>query len=262
MTTATTVRANGTDLYAETRGSGPALLLVPGATGDGGQYDLLADALAATHTVVTYDRRGNSRSPAPDGQTSTSIDEQADDAAALLRALNLAPARVFGNSHGALVALALALRHPDVVVDVALHEPALMSVLAEPDAALAVIQPIIGEGMAAGGPRGGAEAFLRFAAGTAYEALSSATADRMLGNAETLFEREFGAFAAWRPDAAELARLGVPVRVLAAAESAPFFAEAAAWIARQVGTDVRTVPGGHMAFLDRPDDIAAAIVTP
>jgi len=58
-----------------------------GATGDGGHFDAIADLLSDEFTVVTYDRRGNGRSPAPAGWKTTSPEEQADDAAGLLAAL-------------------------------------------------------------------------------------------------------------------------------------------------------------------------------
>jgi pimeloyl-ACP methyl ester carboxylesterase len=63
------VTVNGAELYYEVRGSGPPVLLIMGGTGDGGHFDTLADRLADEFTVVTYDRRGNGRSPIrPDGQ--------------------------------------------------------------------------------------------------------------------------------------------------------------------------------------------------
>jgi pimeloyl-ACP methyl ester carboxylesterase len=43
------------------------VLLIMGATGDGGHFDKLADRLADEFTVITYDRRGNGRSPVPTG---------------------------------------------------------------------------------------------------------------------------------------------------------------------------------------------------
>src|SRR3954447_14877381 len=67
-----TVTANGTELYYETRGDGPPVLLIMGATGDGGHFDALADLLADEFTVISYDRRGNGRSPVPTGWTTTS----------------------------------------------------------------------------------------------------------------------------------------------------------------------------------------------
>lgn len=107
---------DGVRLYHEIRGCGAAtLLLIPGASGDGGVFAAAARCLADRFTVVAYDRRARSRSPRPAGWSRTSVDEQADDAAALLRALGLAPAHVFGTSSGATIALNLALRHPQVV---------------------------------------------------------------------------------------------------------------------------------------------------
>jgi alpha-beta hydrolase superfamily lysophospholipase len=38
-----------------------------GATGDAGHFERLAKLLADGFTVVTYDRRGNGRSPRPPG---------------------------------------------------------------------------------------------------------------------------------------------------------------------------------------------------
>ena len=71
------VEVDGAQLYCEVRGAGEPLLLVVGLTGDAGWYEPLADLLAERHTVITYDRRANSRSPRPPGWTSTTIGEQA-----------------------------------------------------------------------------------------------------------------------------------------------------------------------------------------
>ena len=114
---------NGAQIYYEIRGSGPPLLLIMGLTGDAGWFEPLAELLAKQFTVVTYDRRANSRSPRPEGWTSTSIAEQADDAAGLLSALRLSPAIVFGNSFGAMILLELIIRHPRSVRGAVAHEP-------------------------------------------------------------------------------------------------------------------------------------------
>ena len=83
-TTSGLIQAGTTKLYHEVRGSGPPLLIT-GGTGDAGEWANLAPTLAEECTVVTYDRRGISRSPRPDRWTATSMAEAADDAAALLR---------------------------------------------------------------------------------------------------------------------------------------------------------------------------------
>src|SRR4029450_12721520 len=99
------VAVNGTELYYEIRGTGPPVLLIMGATGDGGHFDELAELLSDEFTVVSYDRRGNGRSPVPPGWTTASAGEQADDSAALLDALGTGPAAVFGTSAGGICAL-------------------------------------------------------------------------------------------------------------------------------------------------------------
>src|SRR5262245_53822427 len=52
----------GARLHYETRGSGPLMVMVPGANGEAGAFEAVAEHLAAHYTVVTYDRRGFSRS--------------------------------------------------------------------------------------------------------------------------------------------------------------------------------------------------------
>jgi alpha-beta hydrolase superfamily lysophospholipase len=97
---------SGARLYHEVHGSGDAvLLLIPGGNGDAGPYAPLARALAgAGYTVVSYDRRGYSRSPAsgpppPEGW----LAEDVTDALALLdRYSPGAPACVMGSSSGAI----------------------------------------------------------------------------------------------------------------------------------------------------------------
>ena len=105
-----TAAIHGIELYYETRGSGLPVLSIQGATGDGGYFDRIADLLANEFTTVTYDRRGNSRSPAPVGWMHTSIEEQAEDAAGLLTALGLKAAIVFGTSGGGAIGLELVRR--------------------------------------------------------------------------------------------------------------------------------------------------------
>src|SRR4028118_424522 len=101
MDTASTgnlIEVNGVKIYHEVRGNGPSVLFIAGATGDSGHFQRVAELLSDEFTVVTYDRRANSRSPRPEGWESTSTKEQSDDAAALIEALDVAAAAIFGAS--------------------------------------------------------------------------------------------------------------------------------------------------------------------
>ena len=81
----------------------------------------MVPGLAESFRVVVYDRRGHSRSQRPD--TPGSVDEDGDDLAALLEALELAPAHVVTNSYGGNIALRLATRRPEVFRSLSCHEP-------------------------------------------------------------------------------------------------------------------------------------------
>lgn len=115
----------------------------PPTPGDGAHFEALAAALEG-YTVVTYDRRGTSRSPRPSGWSTTTVAEQADDAAHLIRGITSDPAVVYGTSNGAMVALELALRHPERVSTVLLHEMPLLSVLSEPDPVRHMLSELLG----------------------------------------------------------------------------------------------------------------------
>jgi pimeloyl-ACP methyl ester carboxylesterase len=260
------VQANGTLMHTETRGHGPAVLLIAGAGGDAAQLARVAAALADEFCVTTYDRRGNSRSPRPTGWAATSLAEQADDAAALLAALGQAPAVVVGTSAGGSVALELALLHPEAVRAAIVHEPPILAATSDPQAVTAGLAALIGQGMAAGGPPAAMEAFLRWAAGDeALAAVDPADRDRWLGNGEVFFGVEQAAFLAYAPAVEALA--GAQVPILAAASSASrdpasphhFLYQAATWLARQLDADLVEVPGGHMAYLTNPAAVAEGL---
>lgn len=261
------VRANGTDLYCEIRGGGPPVLCIAGATGDAGHFARVADLLADEFTVVTYDRRGNSRSPRPAGWTATSMAEQADDAAGLLGALGLAPAVVFGTSGGAVILLELLRRHPEALRAALVHEPPLLAVLPGGAELGAQFQALTEEAIAAHGLRGAMELFIRANAGdAAFEQLDPALRERMLGNAGVLFSAELEAFVTYVPDAAALARAGVPVYALAGADhrdadllQGGYLYAAARWVAERLGTDLEELPGAHAPYFDRPRALAAAL---
>lgn len=114
-------RVNGTALYAEVRGSGPAVLLIHAGGEDAEEWRPIAERLTG-FTVVTYDRRGTLRSGRDDWPGGGSA-QHADDAAALLESLGLVDVVVFGGSAGGIVALRLALQRPDIIRRALVYEP-------------------------------------------------------------------------------------------------------------------------------------------
>lgn len=124
----------GAELYYELRGTGPLLVLVPGAAGSVEPYARLAARLARSYTVAAYDRRGFSRSRLLGDQDRTRrLETDADDVRALIEHVGNGPAAVFGNSSGAIVALEVLIRHPSAVRVVVAHEPPVMLALPDGD---------------------------------------------------------------------------------------------------------------------------------
>jgi pimeloyl-ACP methyl ester carboxylesterase len=249
--------ANGTTLYYEKEGAGAPLLLIAGSTGDAGNFSRSAELLADEFTVVTYDRRGNSRSPRPAGWTTTSVSEQADDAAALIEALDLAPAAVFGASAGGPIALDLMIRHGHLVRAGILQEPSIFSVLPDPAAALAPRRALIEQAPPTQGPRGAIAALMRFLNDDGvFAAIPPDILERMLGNADTILNIEAPGFAGWQPKVEDLGTLRMPVTLLVAADTLPVYKQVTHWLAGQLHLSPITVPGRHAFYYYRPQDLA------
>lgn len=110
-----TLTINDTPLYYETAGKSDALplLIITGITDYTAKAAWQMAGLANDFYVISFDNRGAGRSaPIPEGYTTA---DMADDAAAVLSALGIASAHVFGFSMGGMIALNLALNHPDRV---------------------------------------------------------------------------------------------------------------------------------------------------
>ena len=114
---------NGLNLYYEVYGdlgtSKPPLLLIPGAFMATDSMQAWTDAFAQERAVIVFDQQGHGRTP--DTSREMSYEQFADDAAALLRALEVERADVMGYSQGGGVALQLAIRHPVACEQVGLN---------------------------------------------------------------------------------------------------------------------------------------------
>jgi len=116
-----TLQVPGASLYYEVRGSGPVLLMIPGGPMDADGFKDIADRLADDYTVVTYDCRGNSRSPMQGSWDDLTVGLFADDAHRLLDAVGTDQADVLGSSGGATYALDLVARYPGRVRTLVAH---------------------------------------------------------------------------------------------------------------------------------------------
>jgi len=115
------MEARGHNLYYEDNGQGMPILLIPPAGSTASTWGTLAGNLAGAGRVIAYDRRGYTRSG---GEVVRSAAQHSRDAAAILDALEARQAVVVGTSAGATIALDLAVRRPDLVRAVVIHEAA------------------------------------------------------------------------------------------------------------------------------------------
>ena len=86
-------------------------------------------------TVITYDPRGLGRSTRNDGRVDNVPTVQAEDVHAVIQALGAGPVEMFASSGGAVTALALVAAYPTDVTVLVAHEPPLVPVLPDADAA-------------------------------------------------------------------------------------------------------------------------------
>ena len=123
----------GAELYYEVGGDGPLLIIGQSGEGDARRSAALVDRLVADYTVVTYDRRGLSRTRVEDPAAPVPPRTHAEDVHHLLAALTDEPALMLGCSLGALYGLHLAASHPGQLRTLIAHDPATPGLLPPAD---------------------------------------------------------------------------------------------------------------------------------
>ena len=113
---------------------GRPVLLMIGQPMDASGFRALAPRFG-DRTVVAYDPRGLGRSPRSDGRVDNDPVTQAEDLHALIAELGAGPVEVFGSSGGAVTGLQLVTAHPEDVVTLVAHEPPIIGVLPDAEAA-------------------------------------------------------------------------------------------------------------------------------
>lgn len=106
---------NGLRMYYETRGEGEPLVLLHGAFG----LAMDLPALAKNRRVIAVELQGHGHTA--DIDRPLSVEQMADDTAALLHELKIERADFFGYSMGGVVALGVAIRHPSLVRKLAIN---------------------------------------------------------------------------------------------------------------------------------------------
>jgi len=107
-------------IYYETRGSGPAIVLLHDGLLSAVTWDEVWEPLASRHEVIRYDRRGYGRSELPTKSYSST-----EDLKKLLTHLKRQHAVIVGSSSGGALAIDFAIAHPQMVDGLFLIGPVL-----------------------------------------------------------------------------------------------------------------------------------------
>ena len=230
--------ARGVSLSRWESGSGPAVLFLHETATSGEVWRPVAERLGPDIRAISFDRRGWGGSEAPETYTRTTVEEQAEDAAALLEDLGVAAALLCGAGVGAVAALDLMVRRPAMVSAAVLIEPPLLAFLPEATEGLSSDRAAIEEAVAEGGPSGALELYL--SGGLPFLGPGAARIPPPL--AQPARERPLSLFAelaavpAWPLHGAELLEAGVPSRIVLSASTPPLLRSAGQELAGCLGS--------------------------
>jgi pimeloyl-ACP methyl ester carboxylesterase len=261
-----TLKVPDATLYYEVRGSGPVLLMIPGGPMDAGGFAALAERMADRYTVVTYDCRGNSRSPHDGALEDLTVEVFADDALRLLDALGADPAYVLGSSGGALYGLDLVARHPDRVHTLVAHEPPASSLLPDADH-WRELNASIGRAYRAEGVFAAMQKFGEATGLGGREPEPDPTPEaqqataRMMGNLDLFAGRLIPVVGNYAPDvdALRASSTRIVVGVGDASTPAQLPHRTAHTLAHRLGITPVPFPGDHGGFATDPDAFAAKL---
>jgi esterase len=256
------LRVNGVSIHYEERGEGQPILCIHGTGSSAALWERAMGELALRGRAIAYDRRGCSRSERPQPYV-TDVRQHADDAAALLDALDAAPAIVVGRSYGGEVALELAARRPGHVRALAVLEG---GGLALSEAGRRWAEALTARVLAAGerDAAGAAQALIDEVLGhSTWQSLPDGMRRIFAGNGAAIVAELRGGVVG--PTATELSGVSQPVLVVSARDSPAVFAEAARLLsaalpaarAVRVGGD-HLIDPAHPAVLEFLDDVLAA----
>ncbi len=257
-----TVKAPGARLFYQARGAGPCLMMLCGGAVGADGFGSVAPYLAADYTVVTYDRRGLSRSPLddPGKDPAITIATHSEDVHRILTSLGAAPAMVFGSSIGALIGLDLLIRHPgDVRLLIAHEPPAGAQLTGDEKPADSFIDSYE--------QTGDADAVLRrFAASLTPKGLLPLALDRQAGgqartrNSEFFIRNDAPAVQRYELDLDALKGLTSQVVIGGGRDGREFSPYvSASRLAERLGISLREFPGNHAGYAIYPAEFARSL---
>jgi pimeloyl-ACP methyl ester carboxylesterase len=244
------------------QGQGPAVLCLHETAASGQIWVALADALGDDARTIAPDRRGWGASGAPEQYAATTIEEQAEDAAALLEDLDAGTALACGAGLGAVAALDMLLRRQDLVRAAVLIEPPLLAFLPEATEGLSADLASISDAVAAGGPAAAVDFYLAGGlpfAGAGASRIPAPIAASAREHPFSLFA-ELPAVPAWSLNPSQLQELHAPSRIVIGPDTPPPLQAAAEHLATQLGgTEIVRVGGGGLPHVGAAEELAGTV---
>ena len=137
------IEVNQTTLHYFECGEDEPIVFVHGTLGDLNVFRTQAQTFATRFRVISYSRRYHPPNPPPQAHDVDALSTQAADLGALVKELKATPAHLVAHSHGAYVALALAVDHPELVSSLVLGEPPVLPLLSRTSVGEATRQSLL-----------------------------------------------------------------------------------------------------------------------
>ena len=254
------VLTEGAEIYCERRGNGPILLLIHGAMEDAGYYSSAADILADKFTVVSYDRRCNSRSSG-DRSIDMTVAQQARDAASIIKAMGNGKAIVVGRSGGAIIGLELAATMPEVIDFLIVHEAPVIEMLPKVDVEKwrSFFNDVYIKSQYEGSQAAQTE-FMVSLINVPNSPLPRDLNDRISGNVDFFFKHEFRAFFGYLPNIESIRKNNIRLVTAIGRDSEnAYYVQATAALASKLGCENTEFPGHHDISFWMPREFAKSI---
>jgi pimeloyl-ACP methyl ester carboxylesterase len=256
------VITEGAEIYYELRGKGPLLLLIHGAMEDAGFYSSAADILAEKFTIVSYDRRCNSRSTG-NRNVDMSVAQQARDAASIIKAMGLDKAIVVGRSGGAIIGLELAATSPELIDFLIVHEAPVIKLLPELEAQRwrTFVDGIYTKSRREGWQAAQSE-FMSSLINVPDTPYPPDLNERLSGNVDFFFKHEFKAFYKYQPSIESLRNNNVEMVTATGRDSDDvYYVQATRALADKIRCENVEFQGHHDVSFWMPEEFANAILS-
>jgi pimeloyl-ACP methyl ester carboxylesterase len=255
------IPVDGAELEVDDWGAGdPVVFIQTALTADEARPVATDSALQHGYRKIVYHRRGYAGSSPV--RTAGSVARDASDCRALLAALHIERAHVFGFSYSGAVALQVAADSPEHVHTLTIVEPPPVHTPSAPEFRAA--NDRLMKARRSLGPQGVLDEFLSRLIGpnwrTDVETHLPGAVAQMQRDATTFFDVDLPALLAWRFGREDAHRIGCPVLHLGGSDSGPWFAEVRDlildWLPQ--ADDVMIDGGDHSLMLTHPQEVAAA----